>query len=507
MKDVRRGSVRTINCRHSPADRISRFELPDKGLVSGVNNMMRLVSTWSVAAALVLGFASLAAAQNGNNNQNNQNNNVGAGPGAAGVVISPDGVLRIRQFGDPNNLLNKRWAADAKARLPGDLARGSELRKISLNRLEAAMAAKLAAGEPITDEFKYLAGLTRLQYVFYYPETKDIVIAGPAEPFGTDASGRVIGVNSGRAVLELQDLVVALRAYPPGGDPTKELGVSIDPTKEGLERMQQFLNRISGNIAPGSAPKIVEGLKETLGLQTVSVRGVSPETHFAQVMVEADYRMKLIGIGIEKPPVKLASYVDKASPSDVSRNALTRWFFTPNYDCVRVTEDSLAMELIGEGVKLVGENELVAADGTRAASGGGNRASELFCQGFTANYPKLSQKVAVYAQLRNLIDIAIAAAYIQQQDFYSQADWKMELFGDENRFAVEVYETPKQVETACTAVLKGARLMTPVGGGVQVNPLKAISAENRQKDEQGNISKAKQQVKLDNLSKGQWWWD
>ena len=32
---------------------------------------------------------------------------------------------------------------------------------------------------------------------------------------------------------------------------------------------------------------IVAGLKENLGLQTVSVRGVSPETHFAQVMVEA----------------------------------------------------------------------------------------------------------------------------------------------------------------------------------------------------------------------------
>lgn len=470
--------------------------------------MMRLVSTWSVAAALVLGLSSLASAQNNNNNnnQNNQNNG-GGGPGAAGVVISPEGVLRIRQFGDPNNLLNKRWAADAKARLPGDLARGSELRKISLNRLEAAMAHKLAAGEPITDEFKYLAGLTRLQYVFYYPETKDVVIAGPAEPFGTDASGRVIGVDSGRAVLELQDVVVALRAYPPGGDPTKELGVSIDPTKEGLQRMREFLNQISGRVTPGDAGKIVEGLKENLGRQTVTVRGVSPETHFAQVMVEADYRMKLIGIGLEKPPIKLASYVDKASPTDVSRNALTRWFFTPNYDCVRVTEDNLAMELIGEGVKLIGENELVAADGTRAASGGGNRASELFCQGFTANYPKLSQKVAVYAQLRNLIDIAIAAAYIQQQDFYGQADWKMDLFGDENRFSVEVCETPKQVETACTAVWKGTRLMTPVGGGVSVNPLKAISAENRQKDQEGSVSKVKQQVKLDNLAKGQWWWD
>jgi len=55
-------------------------------------------------------------------------------------------------------------------------------------------------------------------------------------------------------------------------------------------------------------------------------------THFAAVLVEADYRMKLIGIGLERPPVRLVSYVDRASPSQISRNALVRWFFTPDYE-------------------------------------------------------------------------------------------------------------------------------------------------------------------------------
>ena len=48
----------------------------------------------------------------------------------------------------------------------------------------------------------------------------------------------------------------------------------------------------------------------------ITVNGVSPKTHFAQVMVEADYRMKLIGIGLETPPVRLVSYVDRAKPSE-----------------------------------------------------------------------------------------------------------------------------------------------------------------------------------------------
>ena len=44
---------------------------------------------------------------------------------------------------------------------------------------------------------RYLAGLTRLEYVFYYPETQDIEIAGPAEGWVVDASGRVVGMESG----------------------------------------------------------------------------------------------------------------------------------------------------------------------------------------------------------------------------------------------------------------------------------------------------------------------
>jgi len=472
---------------------------------------MRLSMKWLVCLTMLLVPASLAYAQNNTNtnntnNQNNNNNNTGGGVQAAGVVISPDGVLRVKQFGVNNPGLVKKWRTEVKSRLPGDLAKGSELRKVSLNRLEAAVAASIEKGQPLPDEVKYLAGLTRLQYVFFYPDSKDIVIAGPAEAYALDASGRCIGVDSGRAVLELQDLVVALRAYKAGGDPTNQIGCSIDPTPEGLSNMQQYLVSIAGRVSPNDAGTIVENLKERLGLQKVTVQGISPDTHFAQVLVEADYRMKLIGIGIETPPVKIASYVSKASPASVSRNALQRWFFEPNYDCVSMSDDGLAMELVGEGVKLIGEGEQVQADGTRANAGNsGSRASELFCQGFTSNYPALAKKVPVYGQLRNLMDMAIAAAHIQEQDFAGKAEWSMEVFGDEEKFPVEVYETPKTVETACTAVFKGSTLMTPVGGGVVMFPAKALEKHNVKVD--AKVSETRSSVTLEKLEKSQWWWD
>jgi len=456
---------------------------------------MRNGRLW-VAICGVLAAAGTALAQGGGNV------NVVVGNLPAGVFISPEGILRVKAFKDPTGQLTKIRIAEAKARLGGGVAKASELRKISLTRLEAALAAQLAAGKEPTEEMKYLAGLTRVQYVFYYPDTKDIVIAGPAEGFFPDPSGKVLGMNSGRAVVELQDLVCALRAFPPEGKQAQVLSVSIDPTQEGLARMAKWLASIKPG--PGDADRIVDGLKQQLGLQNVTIDGISPRTHFAQVMVEADYRMKLIGIGIEPPPVKMSTYISVATQNET----MQRWFFTPNYDCVRVAEDTLAMELVGQGVKLVCESELVGADGARRASGGNqSRASKAFCESFTTNYPQIAAKNAVYAQLKNLIDLSIAAAFIQKQDYYGQAGWKVETFGDERKYGIEVYEAPKTVETACTAVWKGNRLMTPVGGGVNIQPLEAISSHNLLTDDKGTVKQAKAKTKLGNLQSGQWWWD
>jgi hypothetical protein len=460
--------------------------------------------------AVIAAAAVPAWAQNNNNNQggNNQNNGgtiIGNLP--AGVLVSPDGVLRVKQVADKTGQLARARAAEARAKLAADLVRPSELRKISLPRLEAAIAQRLANGQPPTDEMKNLAGLTRLQYVFYYPESKEIVIAGPAEGFMADPTGRMIGMNTGRAVVELQDLVAALRAFPPAGKQTHLISVSIDPTAEGLAAMQKWLVEISSKVRPGDANAIVEGLKQRLGLHNVTVSGISPRTHYAQVLVEADYRMKLIGIGIEPPPVRMATYVSRANPTEVSRNALQRWYFTPHYDCVRVTEDAMAMELVGQGVKLIGAHELVAADGARVAAAQGSQASELYCKAFTELYPQIAARSPVYAQLRNLIDVSIAAAFIQKQDYYGQAGWKAELLLDESQYAIETYETPKTVETACTAIWKGNRLMTPVGGGVRIEPTSALATNQLLKDEQGTVKAAHGEIKLEGLAKGQWWWD
>ena len=430
--------------------------------------------------------------------------------GAGGVIVDADGVLRTQMTPDPNGALARQRIAAARSSLDPKLAKKSPLRKISLNRLEAAVKSRTDMGMKPTEDMANMAGMTRIQYVFFYPETNDIVLAGPAEAYGADVAGRVRGLESGQATLNLDDMVVALRAF--FGEKGREaplVSVSIDPTKEGLAQMQQFLVKTGSRATPNDTEFIVKGLKESLGLQTVRLTGIPGSSHFAQVLVEADYRMKLLGIGLEPPPanVKMASWASRANPTAISRNALQRWYFVPDYQCVRVAEDELAMQLVGDGVKLVSADELVNADGTRSKNATVDLASKGFTSDFTKNYAGLANGIPVYWQLRNGIDMLVAAAFIKEHKYADKAGWKMDTFLNEKEYAVETLNVPKQVETAVAAFWKGNRLATPIGGGVHIEPAEALKSTNLLEDKGGKVKAKHDELNLQSLAKDQWWWD
>ncbi len=460
----------------------------------------------SVAVLFFVLSASHSVLANNNNNNNNNNNGNNGGGGfdtPAGVEIDPQGILRVIQS-DPRLTLQKLRAA--KQSLPQQLAQPSTLRKVSLNRLEAAIASKLAAGKPLDPEMLPLAGLTRLEYVFFYPESGDIVIAGPAEGFARDASNRWVGVDSGKPCVLLEDLAVAMRAYPPQGKSTNTISVSIDPTQEGLARMQKTLQQLGTISSMNEVPGVVNALRQSLGLNDVTLQGVPRTTHFAHVLTEADYRMKLIGIGLEAPPVPMITYISRitAGPS----NALIRWYFVPDYESVACSPDGYAMKLVGQGLKLIGEDEMVNSDGTRRANGrSANPASKAYTTDFTKKFAAIADRSPVYGQLRNLVDLTIAAAYIQDRKFYAESGWNQGVLGDEDKLSVETLPAPRQVETAINAVMKGSRLITPIGGGVLIQAKQALKPENLQGDETGAITKARDAQNLDAVPADHWWWD
>lgn len=438
----------------------------------------------------------------------NDNNTVGGGL-TSGVAVDANGVLRRLSTTEFRGDLMRQRLEQARANLDGNVAQRSKLRKVSLTRLARLIKKAIDEGHGPDDAMKNLAGLTRIQYVFYYPETQDIVIAGPAEGWIEDLAGRVIGIETGQPVLELQDMIVALRTFPPAKKSNPMVYCSIDATPEGLSRMQQFLDRIGRTFSAGNINEqfIVEGIRESLGMQVITLGGIPANTHFAQVMVEADYRMKLIGIGLEEPPARFKSYVTLANFASIASNAMCRWWFVPDYQRVKISADGNAAELVGNGVKLVGEDEVVSGDGTRQQTGGQNRASRKFTEGFTKKYAEIARNAPVYGQLRNCVDMLVAAAFIQEHDLYSKAEWYLDVLGNESVYPVESFNAPQHVATAVNSVWKGRHLATPVGGGVQINAKQAFTSENLLADKDGAVGKARDSIDLSDLPADTWWWD
>jgi hypothetical protein len=137
----------------------------------------------------------------------------------------------------------------------------------------------------------------------------------------------------------------------------------------------------------------------------------------------------------------------------------------------------------------------------------GNSASDGFVKAFTQVYPQLAERAPVYAQLRNCIDLAVAAAFIQHQDYYKAVNWKAETLRSEQAYPVETLNPPTQVATTVNALMKGNTLLTPVGGGVQMRPTLALSSENLLDDEGKAVAKARTEIDLSKLRPDQWWWD
>ena len=436
-------------------------------------------------------------------------------PSTGGVEIDANHVLstRTRTVND-RALSQQRWQ-HAQVSLNKEIQKVSDLRKVSLVRLERTVARLKAEGKPVSDDVRYLAGLTQITHVFYYPEENDIVIAGPAEGFFRNGQNRVVGMESGKATLHLEDLVAALRAFSPDGKRASLISCSIDPTQEGLQKFsaaqRQIMAQLNGRVTQ-ITPQLVNHVGKTyynaIGYQTITINGVSNKTRYAQVMAEADYRMKLYGIGVEQPPVRITSFIEKAMPATGGSGKMQRWFFQPNYDCVKVNKEGNAMALEGSGVKLVAEDESVSSSGKRTRKKGGpNGASRSFCASFTKQYDKLAQQATVFGELRNLIDMSIAAAFIQKAGLYNKANWDMSTFGNEEEFPIEIYPAPEKVAPVINAVVKQGALMTPIGGGVNIQPRIALNSDKAAVDTEGKIESVRDSIKFENLAEGQWWWD
>lgn len=331
----------------------------------------------------------------------------GASPAAAqvgGVLMDAEGVLRFDA--------KARRGAPAAAEAPADLAARSDLRRISLRHLDREVRAAIDKGGDVPDELRFLAGLTGVDYVVVDPARQDVLLAGPAEGWRIDSNGRPIGATTNRAVLHLEDLALALRVVLKGSG---RIECSIDPTREGLEAVQKRIAAPWDSRREG--PRRRDEVREALGRQVVSVKGVPAGSRFGRTIVEADYLMKQVAIGaVRLPRVSnhLDALVEGAKRGDRSMQ-LTRWWFTADYAPPATDESGRVWRLRGRRIQLLNEEMLLDARGNREGKGEASR-RDRFSHEFTEALPDVETKYAVFSDLRNLYDLVFAAALIRRSD-------------------------------------------------------------------------------------------
>src|SRR5205807_700593 len=198
----------------------------------GASDMSRcIISAWRILAPSVrlslsgslAAFIFVASARDGSGQS--LVSNVG------GVYVDPQGMLHETASLSDDRLSKLRETGAAEAESSRQVSPASPMRKVSLRRLEQEVARLHDAGQPLPAEIRYLAGLTSVKYVFFYPDAPDAVLAGPAEGWEALDTGDVVARGCRRPVLQLDDLVVALRyaftQHPAGSF----LGCSIEPTE------------------------------------------------------------------------------------------------------------------------------------------------------------------------------------------------------------------------------------------------------------------------------------
>jgi hypothetical protein len=413
-----------------------------------------------------------------------------------GVSIDAAGVVSRCQVDELNQLRSER--EKALQPVPADLGHPSELRKISLRRLEAAISQLRQKNLPVTDELQNLAGLQRVRYLFVDPAQKDIILAGPAEGWKVGEQGAVVGRTTGQPVLQLDDLVLALRTAEAAGD--EPISCSIDPTPAGVQRLHRLSRSLSGRPSEESLRR----MENALGPQQITVKGVPADSRFARVMVSADFLMKRLAMGFDASPVDgLPSYLEmlKANTAAAPRDAMPRWWLAPKYEPLLRDAGGLAWELRGPGVQAMTEDTIFQRDGT-VRSGRSHPLAKKWADAFTERYAALSKQSPVFAELRNCMDLAVVAALIVKEDLPAKANFAMPLLMNVKAVQVAGWHVPKTVDSRASLLQRGREWIVSVSGGVELNSW-AVADKSEERPELAVVRERAMPAE----ETGWWWWD
>jgi hypothetical protein len=452
-----------------------------------------------LAVALLL-WSPSAEAQNGGNPGGGQNGGGqnGGGQFPGGILITPGGLIRGATTVKASELRRDLRQA-AQKQLPSDLNQVSPLRCVSLKGLDEALTASLQRGEELSPEIRHLAGLTQVDWVVIDTPRHDIIIAGPAEGFASLPGGRSLGVESGRPVLCLDDLLVSLRLE----NLDAPLGCSIDPDAERLAASQTWLSQNSSPAARGVAQQRLEHMVALQGEWNITTFGLPEGCRMSLAMIEADYLMKRLAIGVDQSGIRgFRSSFALAKPGD---NMMRRWWFAPKDDFVQCDKSRTMFRFSGARLQLLAQEELMDANGNLTDAGFTQTSSEQFAKLFSEKLPLLAEKIPAFADLQNILDLTSVATILRMSGEQGLLDWQPNVLAADDKLAAATYAAPTTTMPMLNVKMSGGSLIIGAfSGGVSLRPQHTVNrARIRTRTElsvpQPSFEKAS--------TPDRWWWN
>ena len=415
-------------------------------------------------------------------------------PSFGGIAIDPGGVASAPNGTKTNPKLDvAALKRRAQGSLPADLFRSSPLRKVSLVRLEQELTRRLEARQPIPSDMLCLAGLTRIDYIVADREHGDVVLAGPAEGFAATPGGAVVGVDSGRPTLLLDDLLVMLRL----STTQQTLGCSFDPDRNRLASAQKWFQSSPAASSVKDAKKQFTHMADLLGHWNVTLFGLPATSHVALRVTDADFQMKRVNLGLRRTGIRgFKSQLQLMKPGD---NSMRRYWFAPRYEPIERSTDGDVFRLSGPRLQLMSQEELTDANGNRSAAAFREVSTEAYTRQFNKHLPELCQRIPAFAALQNVFDLAVTSALLRKHKLPERAGWKPDLLLDSVRLPTAKCAVPTKVPSQLNTRKAGRDVvMFQMAGGVTLVPAKTVEKTVRM---ERNLPES-----LRSDSAG-WWWD
>lgn len=452
-----------------------------------------------------------------------------------GVYVDASGALRMREgiqrealtAARARGLHNKKGSAALAGRGDKGIASveaartPSDLRFVSLPKLEAAIADCQRRHMPLDPAMLSLAGLRRVSFVFAYPETGDLVLAGPAGDWAGAPAGRIIAHDSGQPVVRLDDLLTLWRRQRT--EKSTSFGCSIVPRQEALASTQEFLAASAAKpIEASDRRRWLGELRDALGTQDVEYYNLDQGSRIASLLLAADYHMKLVGMGLVEGVPGVKSYlatVRNGPDGSPPPMAVLRWWFAMPESTVEASDDHDAFALPPRCICVMSENEMLAARGARVHTGQSDALNKQFAESFTKEFSALSAKYPVYGELERVFELALALAVIEREGLAEKVGWSPSLLLDANRLRLPHAPAPKAVETVINhRVIGGRQIIAGVSGGVWLDGAKSLKVApmSQRTSMQASVGDRALQARKHALEKVTreeksqpiaWWWD